>query len=79
MNNYQEQDAVIASRWAEVKALRTAKLIEADNLVNIAQDNGIDETPFRQYRQALRDVPQTYSDPEKVIWPTKPLLPSASA
>lgn len=79
MNNYQEQDAVIASRWAEVKALRTAKLIEADNLVNIAQDNGIEETPFRQYRQALRDIPQTFTDPETVTWPTKPLLPSASA
>lgn len=24
------------------------------------------------YRQALRDIPQTYATPEEVIWPTKP-------
>lgn len=65
--------------WSSVKQVRQYKLTEADSLVNTAGDNGIDETPFRQYRQALRDIPQTYSDPEKVIWPTKPLLPSASA
>jgi hypothetical protein len=24
------------------------------------------------YRQALRDLPQTFKDPSEVIWPTKP-------
>lgn len=51
----------------------------ADNLVNIAEDNGIDTNPFRQYRQALRDIPQTYKNPEDVVWPQKPSLPQASA
>ncbi|MGF1716105.1 phage tail assembly chaperone [Photobacterium chitinilyticum] len=54
-------------------------LKEADNLVNIAEDNDFDTAPFRQYRQALRDIPQTYSNPEDVVWPQKPSLPQASA
>ena len=65
--------------WASVKQTRQYKLIEADSLVNTALDKGINAAPFRQYRQALRDIPQTFSDPEAVTWPTKPLLPSASA
>lgn len=65
--------------WAGVKQLRARKLTDADNLVNTAMDNGIDTAPFRQYRQALRDIPQTFSDAQDVVWPQKPLLPPASA
>lgn len=62
-----------------VKGVRKTLLKKADDLVNTALDNGIDVTPFRQYRQALRDIPQTYSNPEEVVWPQKPSLPQASA
>jgi len=24
------------------------------------------------YRQSLRDLPQTFANPEDVVWPTKP-------
>lgn len=65
--------------WLSIKAIRKTLLVKADELVNTALDNGIDATPFRQYRQALRDIPQTFSDPEAVTWPTKPSLPQASA
>ncbi|MEZ8675746.1 phage tail assembly chaperone [Vibrio splendidus] len=67
------------AQMMEVKQVRARLMIEADHLVNTALDNGIDETPFRQYRQALRDIPQTYSNPEDVVWPQKPSLPQASA
>ncbi len=67
------------AQMMEIKQVRTRLMVEADHLVNTAQDNGIDETPFRQYRQALRDIPQTYSNPEDVVWPQKPSLPQASA
>ncbi|WP_050937720.1 phage tail assembly chaperone [Vibrio harveyi] len=67
------------AQMMEVKQVRARLMIEADYLVNTALDNGIDETPFRQYRQALRDIPQTYSNPEDVVWPQKPSLPQASA
>lgn len=67
------------AQMMEVKQVRTRLMIEADHLVNTALDNGVDETPFRQYRQDLRDIPQTYSNPEDVVWPQKPSLPQASA
>ncbi|CAH7430138.1 conserved hypothetical protein [Vibrio chagasii] len=67
------------AQMMEVKQVRARLMIEADHLVNTALDNGIDETSFRQYRQALRDIPQTYSNPEDVVWPQKPSLPQASA
>lgn len=54
---------------------RAGLLVEADNLVNRALDNNLDATPFRQYRQALRDIPQTFSDVQDVVWPQKPSLP----
>ncbi|OEF94470.1 hypothetical protein A142_17260 [Vibrio splendidus 12E03] len=67
------------AQMMEVKQVRVRLMVEADHLVNTALDNGVDEIPFRQYRQALRDIPQTYSNPEDVVWPQKPSLPQASA
>ncbi len=29
---------------------------------------------FTAYRQTLRDIPQTYDNPDDVIWPAKPTL-----
>ena len=65
--------------WAEVRHLRQLKMKEADVLVNRALDMGVDTTPFSQYRQALRDIPQTYNTPDEVIWPQKPSLPQSSS
>lgn len=66
------------SDFIEVRKARESLLKDADDLINIAIDNGVDVTPFRQYRQALRDIPQTYTNPEDVVWPQKPSLPQAS-
>jgi len=66
------------AQMMEVKQVRVRLMVEADHLVNTALDNGVDETPFRQYRQALRDIPQTFTNPEDVVWPQKPSLPQAS-
>lgn len=29
---------------------------------------------FLAYRQTLRDIPQTYNDPDSVVWPEKPVI-----
>lgn len=63
----------------EIRQLREPLLSEADNLVETALDNGLDAMPFRQYRQQLRDITQTYSNLEGVVWPQKPSLPQPSA
>ena len=67
------------SDFSEVRKAREPLMKEADDLINMALDLGTDATAFRQYRQALRDIPQTYSNPEDVVWPQKPSLPQASA
>lgn len=69
---------VINNDMLAVIAKRNGMLVEADNLVNTAMDNGLDATPYRQYRQALRDIPQTFTNPEDVVWPQKPTLPQPS-
>ncbi len=76
---FTDSELVTMTRWTEVRAIRDAKLKAADKLLETALDNGVDEIPFRQYRQALRDIPQTYTNPEDVVWPQKPSLPQASA
>jgi hypothetical protein len=32
----------------------------------------VDQAQWSAYRQILRDLPQTYSNPEDVVWPTTP-------
>lgn len=63
----------------ELRKARKPLLSEADHLVETALDIGIDATPFRQYRQALRDITETYDNAKDVVWPQKPSLPQASA
>jgi hypothetical protein len=70
---------LVAEEWVEHIEKRDRLMVVADHLVNTAMDNGVDVTPFRQYRQALRDIPQTFTNPEDVVWPQKPSLPQASA
>lgn len=67
------------AQMMEIRQIRNRLLRDADSLINTALDNDVDVTPFRQYRQALRDIPQTFSDAQDVVWPTKPSLLQASA
>ncbi|PNG62837.1 hypothetical protein CRN61_09050 [Vibrio vulnificus] len=61
-----------------IRESRQLLLVEADHLVNVALDNGVDIAPYRQYRQQLRDITQTYTTLKDVVWPQKPSLPQAS-
>lgn len=57
----------------KIRAYRAPLLIEADHLVNIALDKGLDIEPARAYRQALRDITvenQVFADVEWPIMPT---------
>ncbi|CAK1801222.1 Phage tail protein [Vibrio crassostreae] len=78
IQEFTDAELVRMTRWAEIREIRDAKLKVADNLLETAIDTGSDETVFRQYRQALRDIPQTYTNPEDVVWPQKPSSPQAS-
>lgn len=67
------------SDFNEVRKAREPLMKEADDFINKALDLGLDATTFRQYRQALRDIPQKFTNPEDVVWPQKPSLPQPSA
>jgi hypothetical protein len=64
---------------AWLRALRDQKLKETDWMVS--QDRPAISDELKNYRQALRDIPQNYPDPTYdtanglggVTWPTKPL------
>ena len=55
----------------EVRAERNAKLAETDwtQSRDVTLTNDAD---WQTYRQALRDITDTYSDLDSVVWPTKP-------
>lgn len=65
--------------WEMVRLERDSLLSVVDKQIESAIDSGADVTLLRQYRQALRDIPQTFTNPEDVVWPQKPSLPQASA
>lgn len=54
--------------------------IERDNLLAASDWTRMDDAPltteqrdaWAAYRQALRDIPQTFTDPNEVVWPTAP-------
>ena len=55
----------------EVRMIRNAKLAETDWTQNrdVTLTN---DAAWQTYRQALRDITDTYSDLDSVVWPTKP-------
>lgn len=57
---------------ALIRAERNARIAEADIAINKAEDAGQDTDVLREYRQALRDVPQQAGFPETVSWPVTP-------
>lgn len=65
----------IDAEWDAVRKRRDQLLAESD--VYVLPDRWAAMTPEQQqvwtdYRQALRDMPQTFSDPAEVVWPLKP-------
>ena len=60
-----------APTWDEIR-------VQRDNLLSACDWTDLPNTPLTNkqawldYRQALRNIPQTYSDPSEVVWPTKP-------
>jgi hypothetical protein len=56
--------------WERLRNRRNALVAETD--WRVVPDASWDTTPWEQYRQALRDLPDTTTDPRKAIWPTAP-------
>jgi hypothetical protein len=70
-----ENQSQIEAKWHSVRFKRNNLLKESD--VEILPDRweNMDlpvKAAWSLYRSQLRDIPQTFSNPDGVIWPTKP-------
>ncbi|EAZ2875443.1 hypothetical protein B5W74_21990 [Salmonella enterica] len=62
-------------KWADIRKKRDSLMFETDwTQMPDAPLNDAKKAEFTAYRQALRDIPQTYSDPDAVVWPEKPTV-----
>lgn len=61
-----------AIRWDRIRLERDRHLAASDGLMARANETGVQIAVWKTYRQALRDLPQTYNDPKLVVWPTPP-------
>lgn len=60
----------VADQWSQVRAQRNVRLSACD-WTQLA-DATVDAAAWAVYRQALRDLPQTQTDPFSIVWPVAP-------
>ncbi len=66
-------EAKLQQKWNYIKAKREDLLSATDyTQVNDTPLSEDDKEKFKMYRQALRDLPQSFENPEDVVWPNKP-------
>ena len=62
-----------ATAWDRVRCERDRLLAACDwTQVADAPLTAAQKTAWKAYRQELRDIPQTFDDPDAVVWPTEP-------
>jgi len=62
-----------ARAWAQVRAERDRLLVESDwTQMPDSPLNGEQKNAWADYRQELRDLPQSFATPDEVVWPTAP-------
>lgn len=64
------QDRVVVITWEQIRSKRN-NLLALSDYTQMADWPG-DKTAWATYRQALRDLTQTYTNAADVIWPTAP-------
>ncbi len=57
-------------RWERIRIWRDKLLSDSD--VKMVDDAPWDKTAWAEYRQKLRDLPTTVSDPNKIVFPKPP-------
>lgn len=59
--------------WEEIRAQRNALLQETDWVGLNDVGEVTNKRDWLEYRTALRNIPQSFSTPESVVWPQKPV------
>ncbi len=57
-------------KWDSVRGFRNRLLAQSD--WTQLQDSTSDKQAWASYRNLLRNIPQDFSTPESIAWPTKP-------
>ena len=57
-------------RWERIRFWRDKLLNHSD--VKMVEDAPWDKSAWANYRQALRDLPETVSDPAEIVFPEPP-------
>lgn len=70
----QDESARLPRLWEQLRVARNKKLTSCDwTQLSDAPITAEQVEAWRLYRQALRDLPQTVTDPTQVQWPTPPV------
>ena len=66
---YTAVDQTDSEQWASIRDSRNAKLTESDwrGMSDVTMSSA-----WKTYRQALRDLPASESDPDDITWPSEP-------
>lgn len=70
---YNELNTAEPQGLRELREERNAKLAETDWLITMHKEKGTNiPTAWKTYRQALRDITDSATSLEDVVWPEKP-------
>ncbi|PSU24002.1 hypothetical protein CTM88_19510 [Photobacterium aquimaris] len=70
-----ESEIIRDIEWESIRTQRDARLKATDFVIIQSQETGqIIPEKWKIYRQSLRDIPQTYDNPDDIVWPTKPTI-----
>lgn len=67
----QEADIADEWRWERIRLYRDDLLKASD--WRMVEDSPFDKLAWTAYRQALRDLPKTNTDPMKIVFPNEPV------
>ena len=57
-------------KWESIRGFRNRLLSESD--WTQLSDSPLEKNLWANYRSELRNIPQNFTSPEDVIWPSKP-------
>jgi hypothetical protein len=61
---------ILAIKWEDIRSRRDNLMAESD--WRSMPDSPTMSSAWKTYRQALRDLPASESDPDDITWPTEP-------
>jgi hypothetical protein len=64
-------DNELTLQWISARNLRNRLLGETDyQVLRFIENGAVIPNALKQYRQVLRDIPETFVDPADIVWPT---------